>query len=672
MLSAVSKPLPILVIDDDGALSRTLADILQLHGYAAETAGTAREGLEAAERRPPALAVVDLRLPDMDGVELVAKLHALSERIEIVMLTGNATMDSAIAALRLQSVDYLVKPVQVERLLAVASVATERWQRRDAEDRLRESDERFRRVVESNMLGIMFWNEKGIVYDANDAFLDMLGYTRQELADGCVTSERITPKEFQRLDQEKFLDVAALGTIPPYEKSYQRKDGTRVPVLIGAATLEGRTDRGVCFVLDITERKSTALALETRARQQEAVAHFGHRAFSARDLPALFAEAVVLVARTLNLPYCAIFERRSEESALEVCSAVGFDAAEGPFVLPIANARPGDRFGLTDESVVVKEFATDVRFPMTDLRRRFGIESGVTVPISGIAGPFGVLAAFDVHPRQYTPAEVHFQEAVAHFIGTAVERRRSEAAGIQSQRLEAVGRLASSVAHDFNNLLTAIIAFGEFVHSGLPTGDPLRDDVDEILKASSRAANLTKQLLTFARQQTMLPKVVLLNDIVLDMEPMLKQLAGKWVTVELSLATGLARVMADPTQIEQVIVNLCVNARDAMPRGGRITIATKNVCLDTPQAHEASVEHAGEYVSLAVSDTGQGMDAAIKSRIFEPFFTTKDPEKGTGLGLATVYGIVKQSRGEISVQSEVGRGTTFRILLPSLAMGGEN
>jgi signal transduction histidine kinase len=348
---------------------------------------------------------------------------------------------------------------------------------------------------------------------------------------------------------------------------------------------------------------------------------------------------------------------------------VGFSDAMGPSVLPMAKEGPAGRTVLADESIVVNDFATDARFPFTDLRRVVGIASGVTVPISGIVGPFGVLAAFDVRPRYYTPAEVHFQEAVAHFTSTAVERHRSEAAGRQSQRLEAVGRLASSVAHDFNNLLTAIIAFGELVHTGLPNGDPLREDVDEILKASSRAANLTKQLLTFGRQQVMEPTVVLLNDIVVDMQPMLKQLAGKSVVVDLSLAPDLAHVMADATQIEQVIVNLCVNARDAMPNGGRISIATKDVWLDAAQAHEASVEHAGAYVTLAVTDTGQGMDDDMQSRIFEPFFTTKGPEKGTGLGLATVYGIVKQSRGEISVQSEVGRGTTFRILLPSLAAG---
>jgi signal transduction histidine kinase len=173
-------------------------------------------------------------------------------------------------------------------------------------------------------------------------------------------------------------------------------------------------------------------------------------------------------------------------------------------------------------------------------------------------------------------------------------------------------------------------------------------------------------LLAFSRQQVLQPRKVLLNDIVIDMEPMIRQLAGKTVDVSLTLAPDLAYVMADPTQIEQVILNLCVNARDAMPNGGCIAIATRNVHVDASQAIEHSIERVGDYVSLVVSDTGQGMDAETKGRIFEPFFTTKSPEKGTGLGLATVYGIIKQSRGELSVHSEVGRGTEFRIFLPTL------
>ncbi|HEX9483707.1 MAG TPA: ATP-binding protein [Gemmatimonadaceae bacterium] len=667
MLSAPPSRLPILVIDDDSALIRTLSDILRLHGYSPETAETALEGLALAERHPPALAVVDLRLPDMDGVELAAKLHALSERIEVVMLTGNASVDSAIAALRQHSVDYLVKPVQVEQLLAVASVATERWQRRDAEDRLRESDERFRRVVESDMLGIMFWEATGHIDDANDAFLQMLGYSREDLLEGALDSLRMTPPEFHYIDRQKMEEVAQRGTIPPYEKEYIRKNGSRVSVLIGSATLEGRTDRGVAFVLDVTDRKRAALALEVRARQQEVVAQFGHRALSARNLPELFQEATGLVATTLGLPLSVVLQRRADGSALDLRTTVGKDGAlPRSLTMPITPTCQVGYTVLTGEPVVVHDVATETRFPDTDLKQRFGAESGVMVPIPGLAQPFGVLAAFDSRPREYTPAEVHFLQAVAHLLSTAVERNRSDIAFRQAQRLEAVGRLASSVAHDFNNMLAAISGFGQIVMSELPEGDRLRGDVDEILKAASRAANLTKQLLAFGREQNLQPRRVCLNDVATDMQTMIKQLAGKSVEVEISLDPDLADTMADPTQVEQVILNLCVNARDAMPDGGCIRIATHNVNLDQALAKQYDVEHPGQYVSLTVSDDGHGMDAETKSRIFEPFFTTKGAEHGTGLGLATVYGIVKQSQGEIYVHSEPQRGTMFQIFLPRL------
>src|SRR5947207_3228441 len=184
--ATAAEPLPVLVVDDDSALIRTLSDILRMHGYAPETAVTGREGLAKARHTSPALAVVDLRLPDMDGMELAAKLHALSELTEVVVLTGNASVESAVAALREHSVDYLLKPVNVERFLQVASVATERWQRRHAEERLRESDERFRRVVESDMLGIVFWRGDGSIEDANDAFLKIVGYSRADLLAGVL------------------------------------------------------------------------------------------------------------------------------------------------------------------------------------------------------------------------------------------------------------------------------------------------------------------------------------------------------------------------------------------------------------------------------------------------------------------------------------------------------
>ncbi len=236
----------------------------------------------------------------------------------------------------------------------------------------------------------------------------------------------------------------------------------------------------------------------------------------------------------------------------------------------------------------------------------------------------------------------------------------------QSQKLEAIGQLAGGVAHDFNNMLTAIIGYTDLSLRRVGLENPIRRNLEETKKAAERAASLVRQLLAFSRKQILEPKVLDLNDVVKDMHKMLTRLIGENIKLATRLETDLGSVKADPCQVEQIIVNLVVNARDAMPRGGRVTIETANVALDVQTASKHVSVKPGEYVMLTVSDTGIGMAQETQARIFEPFFTTKEVGKGTGLGLSTVYGIVKQSGGNIWVYSEQGLGTVFKVYLPRI------
>ncbi|HLK41409.1 MAG TPA: response regulator [Polyangiaceae bacterium] len=263
-----------------------------------------------------------------------------------------------------------------------------------------------------------------------------------------------------------------------------------------------------------------------------------------------------------------------------------------------------------------------------------------------------------------------FEGALA-MVRDETDRRGLEERLSQAQKMEAIGRLAGGVAHDFNNLLTVVLSCASLVLATAQPDDPIVPTVDEIRRAGERAAELTRQLLAFSRQQILQPRILRLDQVVLGSQTMLRRLLGEDVVLELATHRSLSPVRADPGQIEQVLLNLVVNARDAMPNGGKVTIETADVILDSETAAQQQDAHPGEYVRLAVTDTGTGMDSHTQIRIFDPFFTTKEVGKGTGLGLSTVYGIVKQSGGHVTVLSERGKGSTFSVYLPQADGGDE-
>jgi PAS domain S-box-containing protein len=453
----------------------------------------------------------------------------------------------------------------------------------------------------------------------------VLGYSLEELRESS-SSEQIHPEDREKVRQAA-EEARHTGVGKPLEYRVRHKDGSWRVLESTASVIRNSKGEPESFVIvnrDVTERKRSAEAL----RRSEA----GFRSV-VEDAPygiyrATLSGELVLVNSALE----KMLGYSSPEDLL------GTNLAESIYRYPLEHQK-------LNETLLRQESFKDIEL---EWKRKDG--APIIVRCSGcpIKDETGAIAYVEVFAEDIT------------------ERRTLERQLRMAQKMEAVGRLTGGIAHDFNNLLGVIIGYSQVLKRGLGSEHSSFEHADEIEKAGKRAVSLTRQLLAFSRQQVLEPVVLNLNTLVSDMEKMLPRLIGEDVALKLELDASLLQVKADPSQIEQVILNLTVNARDAMPDGGRLLIHTANVNLDTAYTHNHPGSRAGSYVMLRVTDTGTGIDPEIQSQIFEPFFTTKERDKGTGLGLATVYGIVKQSGGYIAVDSEKGKGASFSVYLPPL------
>ena len=491
----------------------------------------------------------------------------------------------------------------------------------------RSLEEKLRAVFEGDVIGILFGDVHGRVLDANDAYLRLIGYSREELQRGEVRWTTITPPEHRPADARGMVEARERGSCTPYEKEYVRRDGTRTWVLVGYVLLGPARQQSVAFVLDISERKRVEAALQASEACTRAIVE------TAVD------GIITIDERGLIESFNPAAERLFGYQAGEVLGQ------------PVSRLMPSPH---SDE-----HGAYLARYLRTGDRRVIGVGRWLT----------GRRKDGTEFPLELAVAEfqVGGKRAFAGIARDLSERRRLEEQFRQSQKMEAVGRLAGGVAHDFNNLLGVIAGYSEMASRQLAEDHPARARIAEVTKAAEHAAGLTRQLLAFSRRQVLAPKILDLNALLEDLERMLQRLIGEDVELVVRLGAGLGAVRVDPGQIGQVVLNLAVNARDAMPRGGQLTIETAEADAGEFTAAAAWRIEPGRYVRLRVSDTGSGMDEATLARVFEPFFTTKPAGKGTGLGLATVYGIVKQSGGHVFVESALGRGTQFSIYLPRVA-----
>ena len=592
-----------------------------------------RDGfLHALEDFGPDLILSDYTLPRFDGMTALSLAKERAPNIPFLIVTGSVNEETAVGCMKAGATDYLLKS-NLARIGPAIEAALERSrahaQKVQAEAALAASERRFRSLVQNSSDLVTILAPDGTILYASDSAERIVGYAPQDLVGssllGYLDGDGV--HTVRRLLQNGNGRTNGAG---PIEFCLRRADGSPVWLeAVGTNLLTDATIRGIVLnARDVSERKRADRALrESEERYRD-----------------LFDNASDLVCMATPDGALLYVNHAWQEGT-------GYDDAEIGHMQLLDLIHPDSHPHYTE---VLERVLSGERLDHVEL---------VFVPKAG--QPITVEGNLSCTFKDGQPS------VVRGIYRDITERKRVEEHLRRAERMQAAGKLAGGVAHEVNNMMTGVIGFSEFLLRSLEEGDPRRTDVEEIIKAGARAADVTRQLLAFTRQQFLQPQVLDVNGVVGDMEKMLRRSLGEDHLLELKLSPDAGQLRADRGQLEQVLINLVLNARDAMARHGRVTIQTASAVWDEvyAQRHGGVALPLGNYVMLAVSDTGCGMDSELQARIFEPFFTTKAIGQGTGLGLSTVYGIVKQSGGYVWVYSEPAEGSVFKIYLPAALPG---
>lgn len=521
---------------------------------------------------------------------------------------------------------------------------------------------------------IVICDTAGRMVAVNDQFCETLGYRESELRGQLL--EMVLPTRFRAEHPAQRALYLADPMVRPMGRCSEvralRADGREIPVEV---RLRKVSDSGGNYVIasvrDVSEIRTLSEKLKSSNRILEQIA-------SGQPLAKIVEEVVESIERTHPDLTCAISFLDRTTQKLYVLSAPRLPLR---FVQAIAGMQIREGNGscatavLRNESVIVVDTSIDPSWAAwRELARQYHLPACWSEPIRDPSGQVaGTLAVYPNTSRTPTVREIEGMHLATHLAGIAMEReahaeqlRDQEARLLQKQKLEAVGTLAGGVAHEFNNLLQIILGYTACALQGLEPNEQRQRDLNQVRLAAEHATSLSRQLLSYSRPQSSSRRPVDANALVTELQRTLAPLLGAEIDLIVQCDAQQSQVFADQEQLRQVLLNLCLNARDAMPTGGSIRIATQDTLIDDAAASRRDLKSPGRYVSVSVTDTGSGMPAAIRARVFEPFFTTKEPGKGTGLGLSVAYGIVRSHQGDIDVESELDRGTSFHVLLPGI------